>query len=38
MTITIAAVAMGILMDDTIHYIYRYLAKDKVKQVEQALT
>jgi predicted RND superfamily exporter protein len=32
MTITIAAVAMGISMDDTIYYIHRYLVKDKVKQ------
>jgi len=29
MTITIAAVAMGISMDDTIHYIHRYLAELK---------
>ncbi len=29
MTITIAAVAMGISMDDTIHYIHRYLAEIK---------
>lgn len=27
MTITIAAVAMGISMDDTIHYVHRYLAE-----------
>ena len=31
MTITIAAVAMGISMDDTIHYIHRYLAELKRK-------
>ncbi|MGJ8692630.1 MAG: efflux RND transporter permease subunit [Thalassotalea sp.] len=30
MTITIAAVAMGISMDDTIHYVHRYL--DELKQ------
>ena len=30
MTITIAAVAMGISMDDTIHYIHRYLAEVKL--------
>lgn len=30
MTITIAAVAMGISMDDTIHYIHRYLAEIKL--------
>lgn len=29
MTITIAAVAMGISMDDTIHYIHRYLEEIK---------
>ena len=32
MTITIAAVAMGISMDDTIHYIHRYLAEIKLSQ------
>ena len=32
MTITIAAVAMGISMDDTIHYIHRYLAEIKLDQ------
>ncbi|GHE77571.1 efflux RND transporter permease subunit [Thalassotalea profundi] len=30
MTITIAAVAMGISMDDTIHYIHRYLEERKL--------
>ena len=29
MTITIAAVAMGISMDDTIHYVHRYLSELK---------
>jgi len=32
MTITIAAVAMGISMDDTIHYVHRYLAEIKRDQ------
>lgn len=32
MTITIAAVAMGISMDDTIHYIHRYVAEIKLEQ------
>jgi hypothetical protein len=27
MTITIAAIVMGIAVDDTIHYVYRYLAE-----------
>ncbi|ASP49419.1 efflux RND transporter permease subunit [Cognaticolwellia beringensis] len=32
MTITIAAVAMGISMDDTIHYIHRYLEEIKLDE------
>lgn len=32
MTITIAAVAMGISVDDTIHYIHRYLKENSVSK------
>ena len=35
MTITIAAVAMGISVDDTIHYIHRYLLENK--KTDQAI-
>ncbi len=37
MTITIAAVAMGISMDDTIHYVHRYL-EEKSKQTKDIIT
>ena len=34
MTITIAAVAMGISMDDTIHYVHRYLEETKLNKTD----
>jgi predicted RND superfamily exporter protein len=34
MTITIAAVAMGISMDDTIHYVHRYLEEIKLNKTD----
>ena len=34
MTITIAAVAMGISMDDTIHYVHRYLEETKLDKTD----
>ena len=37
MTMTIAAVAIGISVDDTIHYIHRYL-NEKSKSTEEAIT
>lgn len=40
MTITIAAVAMGISVDDTIHYVHRYLhsqSKDPAEAVRESL-
>ncbi|AKH69379.1 putative RND superfamily exporter [Spongiibacter sp. IMCC21906] len=36
MTMTIAAIAMGIAVDDTIHYTHRYLAELKSQTPEQA--
>tara|TARA_R100001143_G_scaffold31742_1_gene30793 strand:+ start:741 stop:3062 length:2322 start_codon:yes stop_codon:yes gene_type:complete len=37
MTITIAAIVMGIAVDDTIHYIHRYLEERKSNDVEVAI-
>ncbi len=36
MTITIAAIAMGIAVDDTIHFIHRYLAERENHNYEEA--
>jgi predicted RND superfamily exporter protein len=38
MTITIAAIAMGIAVDDTIHYIHRYLEELRRIPPEKAIT
>lgn len=38
MTLTIAAVAMGISVDDTIHYIHRYLSEIKNKTEDAVLS
>jgi len=38
MTITIAAIAMGIAVDDTIHYIHRYLEEPAGTSGEEAVT
>lgn len=37
MSITIAAIAIGIGVDDTIHYIYRFKEEIKTKSVEEAI-
>ena len=37
MTITIAAIAMGIAVDDTIHYIHRYLVQSEHNSAQQAV-
>lgn len=37
MSITIAAIAIGIGVDDTIHYIYRFKEEIKTKNVEEAI-
>lgn len=37
MTITIAAIAMGIAVDDTIHYIHRYLEELKDASADEAI-
>lgn len=37
MTITIAAIVMGIAVDDTIHYVHRYLAELKKGTAQQAI-
>lgn len=37
MTITIAAVAMGIAVDDTIHYLHRYRQERAAAEVDQAI-
>ncbi|MDA9951631.1 MMPL family transporter [Oligoflexaceae bacterium] len=37
MTITIAAVAMGISVDDTIHYVHRYLEESKENEGKQTI-
>lgn len=37
MTITIAAIAMGIAVDDTIHYIHRYLEEPADASAEEAV-
>ncbi|WP_269619724.1 efflux RND transporter permease subunit [Zhongshania sp. BJYM1] len=37
MTMTIAAIAMGIAVDDTIHYIHRYLLELKTNTAEKAV-
>ena len=38
MTITIAAIAMGIAVDDTIHYVHRYLEELRGSDTQQAVT
>ncbi|ECO7370431.1 RND family transporter [Campylobacter coli] len=37
MSITIAAIAIGIGVDDTIHYIYRFKEEIKTKSIEEAI-
>lgn len=37
MTITIAAIAMGIAVDDTIHYIHRYLEERQSHEYDEAV-
>lgn len=37
MTITISAIAMGIAVDDTIHYVHRYLDESESHEANQAM-
>jgi predicted RND superfamily exporter protein len=37
MSVTIAAIVMGIAVDDTIHFVHRYLQERKTKSTDQAI-